>query len=59
MIGEARLWPKVLKVTVNCIREVDMLVSVINRHVIEGVELATKVVVDEDLVGRHPIRIKL
>lgn len=36
-----------------------MLVSVINRDVIEGVELAAKVVVDEDLVGRHAIRIKL
>lgn len=48
-----------MKVAINRIREVDMLVSVINRNVVERIELATKVVVDEDLVGRHPIRITL
>lgn len=48
LVGKARSRSKILQIAVYNIRKIDVLVSEVNRDIIEGVELATEVIIGEN-----------
>jgi hypothetical protein len=48
LILQARSWTEVLDIAIDCVGEIDIFVLWVNSYVVQGVELATEVVVQED-----------
>ena len=47
LVLQARRWTEILNVAIDCVCEVDVLVLWVNGHVVQGIELATEVVVQK------------
>lgn len=47
LVLQARRWTEILHVAIDCVCEVDVLVLWVNGDVVQGVELATEVVVQK------------
>lgn len=46
-VGKGRRWAEILQIPVKRVGEVDVSISRIDGHVIEGIELPTEIVVDK------------